>query len=184
MIITVTGPSGSGKSSMVRLLKRKYGVKEIISATTRSPRPREKDGVDYHFLSPEQFADTEMFESVEFGGNHYGTPMHEIHKAITDDYSSVYVIIADRKGAQKFRENIRGCFSVYIQLDPEFAMQNLIRRDGKKKAVQRIKIDAKEGLMNRNGYDCVLKNDHSIESLAYQFMNFVESRQWVHKTTA
>ena len=182
MIITITGPSGSGKSSMVRILKRKYKVKSIVTATTRPKRKREKDGIDYHFLTEEEFNITPMFESSVFGGNHYGTPEKELFDAISDDFDSVHVIVVDRNGARLLGRMVN-TFTVYISVDPEFAYANVARRSGKREAKLRQKLDVENGLYISDCYDCILFNtmDTTKDELAYEFMNFVESRKAVNK---
>ena len=57
-VFVITGPSGVGKGTLIRGLRQSVADLELtVSATTRRPRPGERDGVDYHFLTPEQFAD-------------------------------------------------------------------------------------------------------------------------------
>ena len=98
--------------------------------------------------------------------------------AAPDKMIMVYAIVVDREGAQKyakaFPETVR---SVYLDTLPEFAETNLIRRDGKAKARERIKSDAQAGLFSTKGYDCILCNSEkmTIDGLAYQFMNYVEA---------
>ena len=182
MIITITGPSGSGKSSLVRILKRKYKIKGIVTATTRPKRKREKDGIDYYFLTEEEFDTTPMFESSVFGDNHYGTPKKDLLDALADDFNNVHVIIVDRNGAMLFGQ-IANVFTVYISIDPEFAYANVARRSGKREAKLRQKLDAENGLYISDDYDCILSNtmETTKEELAYEFMNFVESRKAINK---
>ena len=181
MILTITGPSGSGKTSLVKILKKRYGIRELVSTTTRAPRKGEKNGIDYNFVSKEVFRMIPMIESSHFGDNYYGTSESAFLEALHDDFDSVYVSIVDRNGKEAFGA-YPDVFSVYIQIEPWFAEANLIHRDGKKKAAARIKIDAKEGLFSSEGFDCIIQNDvrTSLDSLAYQFMNFVESRLAIH----
>lgn len=80
-LVVLSGPSGVGKSTIVPQVMSRFAqrLERSISATTRKPRPGEKDGVDYHFLEPDEFARRrqagEFLESVEvFGRGHwYGT---------------------------------------------------------------------------------------------------------------
>jgi len=78
-LFVLSGPSGVGKSTVLREIRRL--VPELwysVSATTRGMRPGEIDGVNYHFLTDEQFAELvasgELLEWAHFAGNHYGTP--------------------------------------------------------------------------------------------------------------
>ena len=78
-LIVITGPSGVGKGTLVKLLLQRHPhLKVSTSATTRQPRLGERDGVDYYFLSHEDFKtaidDRELLEWAEYEGNYYGTP--------------------------------------------------------------------------------------------------------------
>ena len=85
-LIVISGPSGVGKSTVTRLLlEREPELMFSVSATTRSPRPGEAEGVDYYFLSREQFrkriAEGRFIEQAEVFGNLYGTPVEELDRA-------------------------------------------------------------------------------------------------------
>ena len=86
-LIVVSGPSGVGKSVICKEVLKRTGVKYSISATTRTPRPGEINGVDYHFVSVEKFqqmiADQKLLEHAEVFGNYYGTPAEPVEKTIT-----------------------------------------------------------------------------------------------------
>ena len=78
-LIVITGPSGVGKGTLVNLLLQRHPQLQIsTSATTRQPRLGEQDGVDYYFLSKEDFEtaihNQELLEWAEYAGNYYGTP--------------------------------------------------------------------------------------------------------------
>lgn len=173
MILTITGPSGSGKSSLVHLMEKRYGAKEIISSTTRKRRKKEKQGVDYRFL--QEFQPDDFFEYTQFGGHFYGRLKEDIRAAENDDFNSIYFVIVDRKGANFYKKHAKNVFSVYLETPMDFAEANVIHRDGKKAAKERIKEDAQAGLYCSHGYDCILKSDYhtSIDALAYQLMNYI-----------
>ena len=88
-IVVISGPSGTGKTTVVRRLIEAAPVPVIkaVTATTRTPRPGEADGVDYHFLAPADFfrlqRDGNFLETAEvFGtGTWYGTPRSEVDRA-------------------------------------------------------------------------------------------------------
>ena len=86
LVIVISGPSGSGKSTVIdTLCKADETLQLSVSATTRKPRPREVDGVDYHFLSTSEFEKSiqqdHFLEWAEYGGNLYGTLTSEIADA-------------------------------------------------------------------------------------------------------
>lgn len=85
LIIVVSGPSGSGKGTVVKeLLATDKKVGLSVSATTRAPRPQETEGVHYHFMSKERFQtlldNGEIVEHTEYNGNYYGTLRSEIER--------------------------------------------------------------------------------------------------------
>lgn len=81
-LLIVSGPSGSGKTTLCRRAEKDALTCYSISCTTRQPRPGEQDGVDYHFLTPEDFAAKvqagEFLEHATVHGNSYGTLKSDI----------------------------------------------------------------------------------------------------------
>ena len=78
-LVVITGPSGVGKGTIVKMLLQRHPQLRIsTSATTRQPRPGEVNGVDYYFLSKKDFEtailNRELLEWAEYAGNYYGTP--------------------------------------------------------------------------------------------------------------
>ena len=83
----ISGPSGVGKSTVLKaLLEKRENLYFSISATTRSPRPGEEDGVHYHFMDANSFrqriAADEFLEYAEYVGNFYGTPKRFVDEAM------------------------------------------------------------------------------------------------------
>ena len=86
-VFVITGPSGVGKGTLIRsLLERVPGLELAVSATTRPPRPGEKDGVDYHFLSDDEFDKRlergEFVEHARYSGRRYGTLRSELDERL------------------------------------------------------------------------------------------------------
>ena len=119
-IIIITAPSGSGKTSITHYLLRKYPKLAFsISAATREPRGKEQNGVDYHFMSVEDFRQkiTEhafVEWEIVYEGKYYGTLKSELERIWNED--RVPVLDIDVKGAihvqQKFADN---CLSIFIE---------------------------------------------------------------------
>lgn len=119
-LIILTAPSGSGKTSITRYLIGKYPrLSFSISATTRAPRGTEKDGVEYHFLSVDDFRtriDANEFIEWEmvYEGKYYGTLKSELQRIWNE--GKVPMLDIDVQGAihvqQQFADN---CLSIFIQ---------------------------------------------------------------------
>ena len=123
-VFVITGPSGVGKGTLIgELLKRRPELQLSISATTRDPRPGEVDGVDYHFLSPEEFdrrvAAGEFLEYAAYSGNQYGTLRSEVDRRIESGHPVVLEI--EIQGAEQIRETMPEAIQVFIAPpEPEF----------------------------------------------------------------
>jgi len=107
-VVTITGPSGSGKTTLERKLEAK-GFGKAISTTTRDMRPGESTGVDYYFVSHEEFAnlhDTGHFvESVKFGKDFYAVTVRELEKHFIND--KPVVLVCEPNGMRQINEFCR-----------------------------------------------------------------------------
>lgn len=86
VLLIISGPSGSGKGTIVEQLVSELGYCVSISATTRNPRPNEKDGIHYFFKTTEEFEkmidNGELLEHAAFCGNYYGTPKKYVEEQL------------------------------------------------------------------------------------------------------
>ena len=86
VLLIISGPSGSGKGTIVEQLVSELGYCVSISATTRNPRPNEKDGIHYFFKTKEEFEkmidNGELLEHAAFCGNYYGTPKKYVEEQL------------------------------------------------------------------------------------------------------
>jgi guanylate kinase len=117
MVFVITGPSGVGKGTLIRgLLERIPELELSTSATTRKPRPGEQDGVDYHFLTPEQFAarveSGDFVEHATYSGNMYGTLRSELERRAKAGHPVVLEI--EVQGARQVRQAIPEAVAVFI----------------------------------------------------------------------
>ncbi|CAI6023369.1 guanylate kinase [Cohnella sp. JJ-181] len=107
LLIVLSGPSGVGKGTVCAALRRKLpDLTYSVSATTRSPRAGEVDGVNYFFKSREQFKDMierdALLEHAEYVGNYYGTPRDFVEKTLSEGKDIILEI--EVQGAVKVRE--------------------------------------------------------------------------------
>ena len=116
-VFVITGPSGVGKGTLIRgLLERVPELELSVSATTRSPRPGEENGVDYHFLTPEQFeahvAAGDFVEHATYSGNRYGTLRAELERRLQTGAGVVLEI--EVQGARQVRAAMPEAVAVFI----------------------------------------------------------------------
>lgn len=163
-LYVVSAPSGCGKGTILsEILKRNKNLFYSVSATTRQPREGEIDGVDYYFLSPEEFKteiDNEgMLEYAQFCGNYYGTPKKKVIEKLEQGIDVVLEI--ETKGAMKIKKALKDAILIFI-LPPSVSelRRRLIKRGTEKLAVidNRIKEAAEEINRARN-YDYIMIND-------------------------
>ncbi len=117
MVLVLSSPSGGGKTTIARaLLEARGDVTYSISATTRPPRPHERDGVDYHFLSADQFQEKidagDFLEWAEYGGYRYGTLASAIEAIEASGKHTVLDI--EVVGARKVRERLANVVTIFI----------------------------------------------------------------------
>lgn len=106
-MLIMSSPSGAGKTTITReLLKRDGNITMSISATTRPPRPGEKDGEDYYFVSKEEFdrmvKSGEMMEHAKVFDNYYGTPRMPVETALSKGHDVLFDV--DWQGARDLRQ--------------------------------------------------------------------------------
>lgn len=116
-LIVVSAPSGAGKSSLAeRALKRIEGLKFSISYTTREPRGAEQDGVDYHFVSEDEFRAMsgrgEFLESAEVHGYLYATHRAAVEELLAQGLDVILDI--DVQGAEQVRQRVAEAITVFI----------------------------------------------------------------------
>lgn len=144
-LFIVAGASGTGKSTLVR----NAGLRRAVSYTTRPMRQGEVDGVDYRFVTREQFNRTAMCEVTSYCGHLYGTGEAEL--AQSD------VIICDVPGIQHFLDicarNGRPCYVIGLYADDKVGLRaRLLRRGDDPASVERRLIHDQEAYQNLQAY--------------------------------
>jgi guanylate kinase len=170
-LLVLSAPSGGGKTTIAKaLLAAREDLGYSVSATTRPARPAERDGVDYHFLSPEEFdrrlAAGAFLEWTEYGGHRYGTLAAQIEEVLASGRHVVLDI--EVTGARAIRERCQNVVSVFII--PPSAQALMLRLGGRNTErptdlVRRLRR-AVEELDEALGYDYVVVNTDRTQAVA------------------
>ncbi len=166
-LIVISGPSGSGKSTLVREVLGRYpGQLELsISATTRAPRAGERDGVDYQFLSQEEFARRreqgdflECFEVYE-GGHWYGTLWSQVAPSLAAGKSVVLEI--DVQGTLAVLERYPDALTIFVEPGSIDELERRLRRRGteSEQSIERRLAGAKREMAFADRYRYRIVND-------------------------
>ena len=150
-----------------------------VSYTTRSPRPGERDGVDYKFVTDDEFsrmvAQREFAEWAVVHGNHYGTAVHTVSRALDDGTDSLFDI--DWQGGQQIRKQWPDESVLVFILPPSMAeLERRLRRRAtdSPEAIQRRLAIAKRELEHYGEYDYLVVNDN-LDTAVQQLNGIVES---------
>jgi guanylate kinase len=170
-VFVITGPSGVGKGTLIRaLMEREPSLELSVSATTRAPRPGEREGVDYHFLSREEFdrrvAAGEFVEHADYAGRSYGTLRSELEQRLADGVPVVLEI--EVQGARQVRAAMPEAVQVFIAPPSLDALRTRLIGRGTDDAeeVERRLAVAEEELAAQPEFAHVVVNDRLEDALA------------------
>ena len=139
-MLILVGPSASGKTQMLKILIEKYGMEKLVTYTTRSMRVNEINGVDYHFISKEEFLNKQnngfFFETVEYNTNLYGTSKN--------DFSENKAVILEPTGLIKYINEARDKIKIVVLTCDKNVLEKRMRmrKDDEESIKKRIETDA------------------------------------------
>ncbi len=189
LMIVISGPAGSGKGTVNAHLLKTGDFVYSVSATTRQPRPGEKDGVNYHFISHEEFkeriASGDMLEYTEYCGNFYGTPRKEAEMILAEGKNLILEI--EVEGAKNVKKKYPEAVLIML-LPPSFSIQERRLRsrgtETEEKILARLSRTRDE-VPQISEYDYVVINDDFRDSdAADMIMSIVRAEKCSMKRNA
>ena len=181
-MLVVSGPAGSGKGTVNAHLLATGDFVYSVSATTREPRPGEIDGVNYHFITKDDFVSRiengDMLEYTEYCGNYYGTPRKEAEEVLASGKNLILEI--EVEGAENVKRKFPDAVLVLL-LPPSYAVQEQRLRgrgtETEEKITQRL-ARAKEEIYHAESYDYVVYNyDGADRQAAEQILAIVSAEK-------
>lgn len=169
-VFVITGPSGVGKGTLIRgLIERRPELELSVSATTRAPRPGEEDGVDYHFLTREEFDRRveagDFVEHADYAGRSYGTLRSELDRRV--QAGAPVVLEIEVQGARQVRAAMPEAVQVFIAPPSREALRTrLIGRgtDDTEEVERRLHV-AEQELEAQPEFGYVVVNDRLEDAL-------------------
>lgn len=175
LLVVISGPSGVGKDAALqgmKLLQRPW--RYIITATTRPKRPGERDGIDYIFMSPEEFrtlmTEDGFLECAEVYGTWYGVPRSQADDAMAS--GNDVIVKTDIQGARTLRSKIPEALLIFLAPPTmEELRRRLLERKSETEEALRRRIETAETEMERQGeFDYVVVNhngrlDEAVEEI-------------------
>lgn len=182
-LVIISGPSGVGKSTIVRELVRRFPsrLRLSVSATTRPPRPGETDGREYYFLSEQAFArrrdSGDFLECFEvFGRGHwYGTLLSEVQPSL--DAGQWVILEVDVKGAEAALRKFPQAISIFITPDSDAELERRLRLRGTEteSAIQRRLEVARGEMIHAKDYDYRVVN-YKVEEAVAEISEILQQR--------
>jgi len=169
-LYVVSAPSGAGKTSLVKaLMEREPHIRFSISYTTRTPRPNEIPGRDYHFVTMERFTEMaargEFLEHARVFDNCYGTGVRAVEEALVNGEQLLLEI--DWQGARQVRARLPEARSIFILPPSRRALEERLkaRSTDTEAVIKRRLEDAAQDLAHWAEFDCVVINDRFEQAL-------------------
>jgi guanylate kinase len=174
----IAGPSGVGKGTVVRrVMERVPGLFLSVSATTRRPRPSERDGVDYHFVSEEAFdhmvEDGELLEWAEIFGHRSGTPAEPVRRLLREGGDALLEV--DVQGARQVKNALPAAVLIYLAPPSLAELERRLRSRGtedEERMAGRL-AKAEWELEQRSWFDHVVVND-DVEAASSQVAAIIQ----------
>lgn len=172
LLVVISAPSGCGKDTIINEIVKEMGNEASISVsmTTRDMRPGEAEGVNYYYVSREQFEEKirngEMLEYTTYGSNYYGTPVGPVKEKLKN--GKVVFLIIEVEGGENVRKIFPDCVKIFVIPPSMYELEKRLRGRGSDKEEvikERMEI-AKTELQRATEYDYIVENDVLEEAIS------------------
>lgn len=180
--VVLSGPSGTGKTTIVEELLRRSPVRlmKSVSATTRAPRRNEKHGEDYYFISADEFADRRQrgefleYAQVHSMGNWYGTLKSEVQRARNNAAWALLEI--DVQGAEQIRDAFPKALTIFVKAGSLADYENRLRarNTDTEEVIQRRLKTAEHELSFADRYRYQVVNNH-LDTAIQEIINIIQA---------
>jgi guanylate kinase len=172
-----TGPDGSGRKTIAKMVATTFDMKTVLSYTTRLPRHYEQDGEDYHFVSEKDFKEMEekqeFLESVEIDGFHYGIREQDIVKAF--EKNRLVYLTLNPEGTQKLKEMYGDrVMRFFIYADQDTVLHRLKARDENEEDITRHMNHYHETMDYKNSCEHAFEN-FDLPQVSFQISEVIET---------
>ena len=165
LLVVVSAPSGCGKDTIVNKILEDMGdnASVSVSMTTRAMRPGEAEGVNYYYVSVDEFksniANGEILEYTNYGSNYYGTPIKPVKEKLQN--GQVVFLVIEVEGGENVKKIFPDCVKIFVIPPSMEVLEKRLRGRGTDKEeiiAERLTI-AKTELQRANEYDYIVEND-------------------------
>jgi guanylate kinase len=180
-LYVISAPSGAGKNALLdEVRRRETRIASTVSATTRAPRPGERDGVDYHFLGREEFqrrvAAGDFAEWAEVHNNLYGTLRSELDRCLAT--GSDVILELDVQGMRSLKRLYPGVGTIFLAPPSMEELERRLRNRGTNDDADialRLR-NAESEMAARSEFDCIIVND-TIDRAAAEMVELLAARR-------
>ena len=171
ILVVISAPSGCGKDTIINEIVKEMGDKAAVSVsmTTREMRPGEAEGVNYYYVSVDEFKrnieNGEMLEYTQYGSNYYGTPVGPVKEKLKEG-KTVFLII-EVEGGENVKKIFPDCLKIFIMPPSMEVLASRLRgrgTDSEEAILTRLEI-AKTELERAVEYDFIVENDELQEAI-------------------